>query len=227
MPSLNKSSYLTVDEYLAFEESSPVRHEYVDGQVFAMTGVRYRHNIIAGNIFAILHSHVRGSHCRATVSDVKVMVEATKSIYYPDVMVSCGKFDDETLIAPNPVLIIEVLSRSTAAIDRREKLLAYRQIESVGEYLIVHQRKRCLELHRRVEGSVWNSVVLRSTGELVLESVPVGPIKLALDSIYEGVDWNRQSAVREDSEAEYLSGDELDDEELSDEGEEDEGALDW
>jgi Uma2 family endonuclease len=118
-------AHMSVDEYLSSEEHASVRREYVDGRVFAMTGVTKRHNIIAGNIYSILRAHVRGSQCRAYISDVKVRVEAANSFYYPDVMVSCEPFDHKSVFTSTPRLIVEVLSRSTAAIDRREKVLAY------------------------------------------------------------------------------------------------------
>src|SRR5271156_6653396 len=132
--SVPKPVYLTVERYLEEEERAALRHEYVDGRIFAMTGATRRHNIIAGNIYSMLRSHVRGSRCRAYVSDVKVHVESTNSFYYPDVMVSCDAYDAKAVFTDHPLVIVEVLSRSTAAIDRREKVLAYRKIESLREY---------------------------------------------------------------------------------------------
>src|ERR1700678_3274194 len=113
--------YITAEEYLTEEAHAPLKHEYVDGRVFVMTGSTLRHNIIASNIQSILRTHVRGSRCRAYIADVKVKVESTNSFYYPDVMVSCDKYDDKSVFTCNPELVVEVLSRSTAAIDRREK----------------------------------------------------------------------------------------------------------
>ncbi len=123
MSHASKLTKMTVDEYMAFEMRATVRHEFVDGRLFAMSGATKRHNIIAGNIYSILRAHVRGSQCRAYVSDVKARVESMNIFYYPDVMVSCDLFDKDSTFAARPVLIVEVLSRSTAAIDRREKCL--------------------------------------------------------------------------------------------------------
>src|SRR5437868_14877821 len=102
--------YMSVEEYLAFEETASLRHEFVDGQVFAMVGTTLRHNIISANLQSILQTHLRGSSCRAFISDVKVRVEATNSFYYPDIMVSCKPLDTSGTVITEPVLLVEVLS---------------------------------------------------------------------------------------------------------------------
>jgi Uma2 family endonuclease len=224
MTTRSKFSYITPEEYLAQEEHSQTRHEYVGGLTFVMTGVTYRHNIIAGNIFSILHSRLRGSQCRATMSDMKACVESMNSYYYPDVMVSCGQYLDDAVIASNPVLIVEVLSRSTATIDKREKVIAYRQIESLLEYMIVHQRKRRVELHRRIENGTWEVLEFDADdAELVLESIPTGPLKLTFDAIYEDVNWGRSGGFQIREEADAGSWGQA----TEDGGEKEEGALDW
>ena len=141
MPAAKNPKRMTVEEYLSFEEKSQTKHEYVDGFVFAMTGASARHNIISGNVFSLLRAHVKGSQCRAFIMDMKARVEISNCFYYPDVIVSCGKLNDEAVVAPDPVLIVEVLSPSTASVDRREKLLAYQQVPSLREYMVVHQRR--------------------------------------------------------------------------------------
>jgi Uma2 family endonuclease len=204
-------AYMSVEEYLFSEEHASIRHEYVDGRVFAMTGVTKRHNIIAGNIYAMLHAHVKGSQCRAYISDVKARVESINSFYYPDVMVSCEAFDHRSVFTSSPRLIVEVLSRSTAAIDRREKVLAYRQIESLQEYLIVHQTKERAELHLKNEQSRWDIHEFGHGAELVLESIPVGPLRISMTAIYEDVDWQPDgSEVREDIHEQWLDEDCMD-----------------
>lgn len=205
MPTPDRLVYITVEEYLANEEHASLRHEYVDGRVFAMTGVTRRHNVIAGNIYSILHAHVRGSRCRAYISDVKVRVESTNSFYYPDVMVACDRFDEKSVFTASPVLIVEVLSRSTATIDRREKVLAYRQIDSLREYLIVHQKKKQAELHRKNEQGSWDIFEYGQEADLLLESIPIGPLTFSIDAIYEDVDWphDRDWKVREEAEEEW------------------------
>lgn len=183
-----KSSYVTVEEYLTAEECATVKHEYLDGQVYAMTGATGRHRTIVGNIYSALRMHLKGSNCRADFVDAQVNVVATNSIYYPDVVVSCGEFDEESMAVSNPVLIVEVLSRSTAAIDKREKLFAYRKVPTLKEYLIVHQRSKHVEVYRKDTNDKWNLVVYRQ-GEAELESIPCGGFRLGLDVIYEDVTW--------------------------------------
>lgn len=186
MSRLEKHAYLTVEEFLAKEEGARIKHEYVDGCVYAMTGVTRRHSAIAVNISSFLHSRLRGGKCSVFVSDVKARVETTNSIYYPDVMVSCTGRNDESLFAESPVLVVEVLSRSTMMIDRREKLYAYRQIPSLLEYIIVYQSKQRVEMHRKNSSGLWDVFVFGAGDELVLESV--GKLKLPLADIYEGID---------------------------------------
>lgn len=181
---------ISLEDYLATEKAASSKHEYVDGQVFAMTGVTKRHNKIALNIAMLLRSHVRGTHCSAYVSDVKVRVEATNSFYYPDVMVACDKStlapsdEEDDVYAASPVLLIEVLSRSTATIDRREKLLAYKQIPSLREYLIVYQSRSRAELHRR-NGAEWDTFEFAEGTTLQLLSMPTGALEFPIDAIYE------------------------------------------
>src|SRR5262249_31741428 len=123
-----KSASLTPEEYLKAECQSPLRHEYVDGQIFAMTGTTAAHNIIYGDLFAELHSHLGRGPCTVFMSDMKVRIDAANCFYYPDIMVTCQKLDGSAIFSTEPVFIAEVLSPSTEQIDRREKLLAYRQI---------------------------------------------------------------------------------------------------
>lgn len=217
MPDSKKLQFPTAEEYLASEETSPVKREYVDGRVFAMTGVSRRHNVISGNIHSILRAHVRGSGCRAYIADVKARVEAANSFYYPDVMVSCDQHDDRAVFTSSPVLIVEVLSRSTASIDRREKVLAYKQIDSLQEYLIVHQSKKRVELHRRNKQGQWEILEFGPGSEMLLESLPTGPLTLSIEAIYEDVDLPPESEWRVH---EQTAGDEHDEGGL-------EGELDW
>jgi Uma2 family endonuclease len=170
-----------------------------------MTGVTKRHNVIAGNLHSILRNHVRGSKCRAYISDVKARVEATNSFYYPDLMVSCEKYDAKSVYSNCPVLVVEVLSRSTAVIDRREKVFAYRQIKDLKEYLIVHQTKKKVELHRKNDQGIWQITEFGEGAELQLDSIPVGPLRFPLESIYEDVDWEQDLAVHEELDDEWFA----------------------
>jgi Uma2 family endonuclease len=122
------------EEYLRLEAQSPVKHEYVNGEMFAMTSGTLRNNAIALNVAAALKSHLRNTPCRVLINDVRVRIEKTHSYYYPDLPVSCAHgaqtMDLSSVTVEDPVLVIEVLLASTEATDRREKLLAYRTLPS-------------------------------------------------------------------------------------------------
>jgi Uma2 family endonuclease len=174
---------MSIEEYFAFEEASPVRHEYVDGEVYAMSGVTRRHSRISGNIFARVWAAVRGGPCRVHAAEVKV--RAGTVIYYPDVMVACGPEPGDERIEDAPCLVVEVLSESTATTDRREKLMVYRRIASLRTYLIVDQERRLVEHHWRDVDGGWRHARLTERGEVPL---PCPELVLTLDEIYEGVE---------------------------------------
>ncbi|HEY9869161.1 MAG TPA: Uma2 family endonuclease [Candidatus Obscuribacterales bacterium] len=178
---------ISVDEYLKLEETSTVRHEFLDGRVFAMVGSSEAHNAIVSNLNVLIANAIRGTGCRTFVADMKVRVEATNSFYYPDVMVTCEPFMATSLYKTAPRLIIEVLSPSTADIDRREKLLAYRLIESLQQYAIVYQDERTVEVYTRTSDRSWTLSVYHDRETLVLAPAPSTELSLSLDSIYEGV----------------------------------------
>lgn len=174
---------LTLEEYLAFEGDSPVRHEYVAGYIHAMSGATKRHNRIALNIAAGLMAAARGRPCRVYASDVKLRA-AANIIYYPDVIVACGPEDDDPLVESGPCLVVEVLSPSTQVTDRREKLMFYRQMPGLHAYWIVHQERRLVERHWRGEDGGWRHAELAEHGEV---PAPCPDTRLSLDQIYEGI----------------------------------------
>jgi Uma2 family endonuclease len=144
-------SYVSVEEYLEGERGSQLRHEYVEGHVYAMAGASDDHNRIAGNIFSFLHSALRGKLCEPFISDMKAKIPAqfASAFYYPDVMVACDPTDQEKYYREHPVVIVEVLSPETRRTDEREKAIAYRLVSSVQVYLLVEQdRLRLTVLHR-------------------------------------------------------------------------------
>jgi len=178
---------LSIEEYLEMEERNEIRHEYVAGQIFAMAGATEAHNVISVNIATILRPKLRGTGCRVFVFDMKARVEPIDAFYYPDVMATCEPFVPKSVAKSRPFLIIEVLSPSTAEIDRREKLVAYGQLDSIREYVIVHQDRRQIELHRKNEYGRWQTAIVGEGDVLVLESIPTGPLTLGMDEIYEDV----------------------------------------
>ena len=142
---------MSVEDYLVFEESSTVRHEYIGGEIHAMAGESVSHNTIAGNIFAKLRNQLRGGPCRVFMENVKLRLEAAREdvFYYPDVVVSCHPTGIERLFVRLPTLVVEVSSPSTENTDRREKKMSYQQIPTVEEYVIVAQDRREVTIFRR------------------------------------------------------------------------------
>lgn len=177
---------LSADAYLSGETDSDCRHEYVDGELYAMAGAGEVHNLIAGNVFSRLHGLVRGGPCRVLISDMKLRVAAWNAFYYPDVMVVCDASDTQTYYKESPSLIVEVLSNSTASIDRREKLLAYRTLASLREYVLIAQDKRQVEVHRRADDGSWQLEILEGGDPLHLECVGA---TLSLDEVYEDLNF--------------------------------------
>ena len=148
--------YLSPNQYLQLEEQSPIKHEYIDGQIYAMAGANDSHVTIAGNLFALLRSHVRGSGCRVYIADMKARIESLNRFYYPDVMVTCDQRDQETSTYKRfPNLIVEVLSDSTEAFDRGDKFADYQQLESLREYVLVNSKRQRVECFRRNNEGLW------------------------------------------------------------------------
>ena len=176
------------EEYLRLEAQSPIRHEYVNGEMFAMTGGTLRHNTIALNIASVLRGHLRSTQCRVFINDVRVRVDRAHSYYYPDLLVSCARgapaIDLNAVTVDDPVLVMEVLSASTEATDRREKLLAYRTLASLSEYVLVSQDEARIEIHRRRGDIGWERI--EYSGPETVELTSIG-LQIGMREIYEGV----------------------------------------
>lgn len=177
---------LTAEEYLNLEQDAEIRHEYVAGQIYAMAGASEAHNLIAGNIFALLRPHLRGSSCRTFVSDMKVKVKAQKAdiFYYPDLLVTCNPNDNKKYFKTSPNLIVEVLSNSTETTDKREKRLNYQTIDSLQEYVLVSQDEIKVEIYRKDNNGNWTIETLGKDDDLQLNSVG---LTLTMADIYEDV----------------------------------------
>ena len=174
----------TVQDYLAAEQTSEVRHEFVSGDLYAMAGASEEHNFISGNIFAALRNHLRGKPCKVFIHDMKVHVFANLTLfYYPDVMVVCDPEDKERLYKTRPRIIVEVVSSSTVNTDTREKLITFIQLPSLEEYVLVEQDSMTVTVHRRSKN--WLPDVL-SGADAVLELASIG-FSLPLREVYEGV----------------------------------------
>jgi Uma2 family endonuclease len=177
--------HLSVEDYLKFEADGQVRHEFIGGRIHAMSGTTVRHNEIAGNLLAALFAHLRAGPCRAYFNDVKVRLEVNREdiFYYPDVMVACENEGKEKHFLRHPKLIVEVLSSSTEAIDRREKLLNYPRIASLEEYAIIAQDTREITIHRRE--TQWRPTLI-STPDAPVEFRSI-KLTVPLAQIYDGV----------------------------------------
>lgn len=179
---------MTPDDYLKFESRSSIRHEYIDGQVYAMTGGTAAHNLLCRNLVAALHRHLDGSPCRVQFADIKVHVQSANCFYYPDVLVTCERFEPKAIITKEPVLIFEVSSPSTKLTDKREKLANYRKIRSLHEYAIVHQSKMLIELWRKNAEGKWIAHQLGGQDTISFQSIPMKPLEIMVQKIYDGLD---------------------------------------
>ena len=141
MSSAAKNLPVTAAEYLEGEQRSKVRHEFVDGRIYAMAGASLRHNEICGEVYGLLKTHLRGGPCRVFIEAVKVQIadDQGESYYYPDVFVTCEPADDDSHVVRQPKLIIEVISESTSRFDRGDKLTTYKRMPSVEEIVYIEQ----------------------------------------------------------------------------------------
>ncbi len=184
----NKShTYFTPEEYLEIERISPIKHEYLQGQIVAMAGASKAHVIITGNLSALLVNHLRGTGCIPYSTDMKVRIPELNLFYYPDLAVSCDQRDrsssDDFIL--HPKLMIEVLSDSTEAFDRGDKFADYKTIPELEEYLLIHQHQVLVERFHRKTNNLWTPHIYRA-GDFV-ELVSIG-LNLAIASLYETLD---------------------------------------
>ncbi|ALW84495.1 hypothetical protein AUC43_04985 [Hymenobacter sedentarius] len=176
-------------EYLRLEREAEQKHEYFDGEIRAMAGAGYVHNLICANLTGELYSQLRGKSCTVVGSDQRLQILSGSAYVYPDLTVVCGPpaFNEEktfdTLL--NPTLLVEVLSPSTANNDRGEKFMFYRQIPSLQQYLILASQSIHAELYTRDELGRW---VLTETRDLsaVLDLSSIG-CQVPLTEVYAGV----------------------------------------
>lgn len=205
MSTLRRPSF-TPDQYLELERSAEYKSEYANGDILALAGATWIHNVIVGNIFAGLHRRLpHGRLCRPFSTDLKVWTPRFRKFVYPDVVVVCGEplfHDSHRDAVLNPRLIVEVLSSSTEAYDKGEKFAAYQSIGSLVEYVLVPQDSRRIEQYLRRESSTWlyhlaeqgrRSLVFRS---LELE-VPIEEVIRASRPVTPGRPGRRPSLARD------------------------------
>jgi Uma2 family endonuclease len=178
---------MTETEYLAFEEQSEIKHEFVNGDVFAMTGASTNHNLICSNTIVSLGSQLADKDCFVLTSDTRVKVQSKRSYRYPDITIICGQiqhFNNRVDTITNPTVLIEVLSPSTAVVDLNQKFDEYTQIDSLQAYIIIAQDEFKVRQFLR-EGKKW--VIAQAIGLDTTLDVPSIGCKLALADVYRKV----------------------------------------
>jgi Uma2 family endonuclease len=173
---------ISFETYLELEERATVKHELVGGFLYAMAGAAEKHNLIATNVVLALGTAARAKGCRLYVADMKLRTPVN-SAYYPDVMVVCDATDQHNLYRVAPCLLVEILSKSTSVIDQREKLLEYRRIPSLENYLIVDPDAQRVIRHFR-DGDAWTSQVYGAEQSMFLECPGV---ELSVSDVFIGL----------------------------------------
>jgi len=179
---------MTEAEYLAFERASELKHEFIQGEVFAMTGASEAHNLISVNLITTLKTQLRGRPCKIYPGDMRLKVEASGLYTYPDISVVCGEaqfVDEEFDTLTNPTLLIEVLSPSTEGYDRGKKFQEYRKLASLREYLLVSQDSARIERFLLQETDLWE--LTDAIGLDAVIELPSIDCTLALAEVYEQV----------------------------------------
>jgi Uma2 family endonuclease len=172
--------------YLAWEAEQSTKHEYHDGEVFAMAGASDAHVTVAGNVYMALRNHLRGSPCSVFISDMKLRVEEDNAFFYPDVFVTCADSDrGHSHSKSAPVLVVEVLSPATSAYDRGAKFAAYRKLPTLREYALIDPERLSLDLFRREGDSKrWVLHPIEAGGHVEWASVG---LQVPLEALYEDV----------------------------------------
>jgi Uma2 family endonuclease len=176
---------MTYEEYIAREAVSEVKHDFINGEAYAMSGGTLEHGALAAAFSGELRAALAGRPCRVYSSDVRVKVALTGASFYPDVSVVCGKVEtpegDANAIA-NPLVVVEVLSESTEAYDRGAKAGHYRRLDSLREYVLVSQTEKRVEVQRRNERGVWELHFFGPGERVELSSLGAS---VAVDAVYE------------------------------------------
>ncbi|MGH8261591.1 MAG: Uma2 family endonuclease [Steroidobacteraceae bacterium] len=184
-PQPSSPSLMTLEEFFELEAGSPIRHEFVNGIAYAMSGTTVAHACIVDNVVGAFNGHLRGGPCRAFSNTVKLLIRHSENeiSYYPDVIVDCQPDRRGEHFVQSPKLIVEVLSPSTRQIDRREKLQNYRLVDSIEEYAIAEQSERQVTIHRRADR--WQPRIY--SGSNSVADFPAIGLALPLSSVYDGV----------------------------------------
>jgi Uma2 family endonuclease len=177
----------TPEQYFAWEEQQLHRHEYIDGEVYAMSGGTINHGDIAGNFLALLKIHMRGRGCKTLNSDCRVNIVESNDYVYPDISVTC---DDRDKTTPQyiryPCLIVEVLSPSTEAYDRGDKFRMYRRNPNLRDYLLVDASKMAIDLYRKDESGNWYILNYEAGDSIEFKSID---LTFPIEQVYEDIEF--------------------------------------
>ena len=188
-----EKKHYTVEEYFALEEISEIRHEYFDGEIFAMAGTSLNHNRLTRRVANLIEKQAK-RHCDVFIENVKL--EAIKDFYYsyPDVMLTCNPFDlrEKNKIA-HPSLIVEVLSKSTEIYDKTTKLKKYKAIGSVQYYMLVSQYEMSVELYSRVNETLWHYEEFTEQNTII--NLDKLEISISLSDIYENIVFKNEEEI--------------------------------
>ncbi len=194
MPASAESLSLTPEAYLEGEKTAQIKHEYVQGRVYAMVGAADGHVRLTMNFGFRLHTHLRGTPCSVYIADMKVRIDRGEAFFYPDVLVTCDAGDRKrNYYKDHPILVVEVLSPSNEGYDRGEKFAWYRRLPSLREYVLADPRRYAVDVFRRNEQGRWE--LFGFAGEdawVALTSIDFG---VPMADLYEGLDFSLDEAT--------------------------------
>jgi Uma2 family endonuclease len=177
--------HFTPAEYLVWEEQQEFRHEYINGEAYAMTGGTVNHGQIAGKFITLLNNHLDDRGCRVLNSDVKIAVAEANSYLYPDLSVTCDERDQNaSKFINHPCLIVEVLSPSTEGYDRGDKFTLYRRSRSLQEYILVSTNAIKIDIYRRIESDRWEIISYAPNDFIELQSIA---LTVPIEQIYKNI----------------------------------------
>ena len=200
MIALANFQFLTPEEYLELETQSPIKHEYIDGEVCAMAGTTDAHNTIALNLAFLIRNHLRGTGCSVYFADLKVRLEKRNCFYYPDLLVTCNSQDQETPTHKRfPKLIVEVLSDSTEAFDRGDKFNDYQTLESLEEYILVNTKYQRVEIFRRSPQTGWLFQTYTPTNTTFF--LHTLDLAISFTDLYEDINFTQENRNQDENQA--------------------------
>jgi Uma2 family endonuclease len=189
---------MSPEEYLEFEHNSDIKHEYIDGEVYAMAGTTKAHNTISLNLAILLREKLKDSDCQTFMADIKVNVSNQKRFFYPDIVVTCDDNDDVNAYDVKfPKIIVEVLSESTEKFDRGKKFQYYRTIPSLQEYILISSQEYLIECFRRTKNDLWTLQTYEGLNAILrIENLA---IDAPLSEIYATLSFDSVSEIQSDN----------------------------